>query len=62
MLALFAGSYNKEDFGYIIAVLAEFERTNPCLNSCEVCKHRRACADVQRLLKYARSKLKEEFV
>nr|DAJ97164.1 MAG TPA: hypothetical protein [Caudoviricetes sp.] len=39
MLALFAGSYSKEDFDYLIAVLAEFERDNPCLNSCEVCKH-----------------------
>lgn len=59
MIALFAGPYTKEDFAYIINVLAKFERSVSCLSSCEACKHRHACADVQRLLKYSRAKLSE---
>lgn len=59
MIALFAGPYTKEDFVYIVNVLAKFERSVSCLSSCEACKHRHACADVQRLLKYSRSKLSE---
>lgn len=59
MLALFAGSYDKEDFDYLVNVLAKFDQSVSCSSSCEVCKHRRACADVQRLLKYSRSKLNE---
>ena len=59
MIALFAGPYTKEDFAYIIDVLAEYERSISCSSSCKVCKHRHACADVQRLLKYSQSKLSE---
>lgn len=59
MLVLFAGPYAKEDFAYIVDVLAKFERSTSCSDSCEACKHRHACADVQRLLKYSRSKLDE---
>ena len=59
MLALFAGPYTKEDFAYIVDVLVKSEKSASCLDSCEVCKHRQACADVQRLLKYSRSKLDE---
>lgn len=59
MLALYAGPYTKEDFAYLADVLAKSDRGTSCLSSCEVCKHRRACADVQRLLKYSRSKLNE---
>ena len=59
MLALFAGPYTKEDFAYIINVLAKFEKSVSCSSSCEACKHSHACADVQRLLKYSRSKLNE---
>ena len=59
MLALFAGSYDKEDFAYIVDVLSQAERSTTCLASCETCTHRHACADVQRLLKYSRSKLDE---
>ena len=57
MIALFAGPYTKEDFAYIIDVLAKSERSTSCSSSCEACKHRHACADVQRLLKYTQSKL-----
>ena len=57
MIALFAGPYTKEDFAYIIDVLAKSERSTSCLSSCETCEHRHACADVQRLLKYSQSKL-----
>lgn len=59
MIALFAGPYTKEDFAYLIDVLAESERSTSCSSSCETCKHRHACADVQRLLKYSQSKLSE---
>lgn len=59
MLALFASQYTKDDFGYLVNVLAKFDQSVSCSSSCEVCKHKRACADVQRLLKYSRSKLNE---
>lgn len=59
MIALFARPYTKEDFAYIINVLARSERGTSCSSSCKTCKHRHACADVQRLLKYSQSKLSE---
>lgn len=59
MLALFAGHYTKDDFVYLVGILAQFDQSVSCSSSCEVCKHKRACADVQRLLKYSRSKLNE---
>nr|DAF13640.1 MAG TPA: hypothetical protein [Caudoviricetes sp.] len=59
MLALYAGPYTKEDFAYLVNVLAKSDSSTSCSSSCEACKHRRACADVQRLLKYSRSKLNE---
>lgn len=59
MLALYAGPYTKEDFVYLVNVLAKSDSSTSCSSSCEACKHRRACADVQRLLKYSRSKLNE---
>lgn len=59
MLALFSSRYTEEDFAYIVDVLAKSERGTSCSDSCETCKHRHACADVQRLLKYSRSKLNE---
>ena len=59
MIALFAGPYTKEDFAYIIDVLAKSERSTSCSSSCKACKHRHACADVQRLLKYSQFKLSE---
>ena len=59
MLALFASRYIKEDFIYLVDVLAKFDRSPSCSDSCETCQHRHACADVQRLLKYSQSKLNE---
>ena len=59
MIALLAGPYTKEDFAYIIDVLSKSERSTSCFSSCETCKHRPACADVQRLLKYSQSKMSE---
>lgn len=59
MLALFASRYTKEDFVYLVNVLAKSDQSASCSNSCEACKHRHACADIQRLLKYSRSKLNE---
>ena len=59
MLALYAGPYTKEDFFYFVNVLVKSDSSTSCSSSCEACKHRRACADVQRLLKYSRSKLNE---
>ena len=59
MLALFASHYTTEDFAYLVGILAQFDQSISCSSSCEVCKHKRACADVQRLLKYSRSKLNE---
>lgn len=59
MLALFASHYTAEDFAYLVGILAQFDQSISCSSSCEVCKHKRACADVQRLLKYSRSKLNE---
>ena len=59
MLALYAGPYTKDDFAYLVGVLSRSDQSTSCSSSCEVCKHKRACADVQRLLKYSRSKLNE---
>lgn len=59
MLALYAGPYTKEDFAYLADVLAKSDSSTSCSSSCEACKHKRACADVQRLLKYSRSRLNE---
>lgn len=59
MLALFSSHYTKEDFVYIVDALVKSGKSVSCSSSCEVCKHRRACADVQRLLKYSQSKLNE---
>lgn len=59
MLALFASRYTKEDFVYLVDVLAKFDQSTSCSDSCETCKHRHACADVQRLVKYSRSKFDE---
>lgn len=56
---MFASQYTEEDFAYIVNVLAKFDQSVSCLSSCDVCKHKHACADVQRLLKYSRSKLNE---
>ena len=59
MLALCAGPYTKDDFAYLVGVLSKSDQSVSCSSSCEVCRHKRACADVQRLLKYSRSKLNE---
>lgn len=59
MIALFAGPYTKEDFAYLVGVLTKSDKSTSCLSSCETCKHRHACADVQRLLKYSQYKLSE---
>lgn len=59
MLALYASHYTAEDFVYLVGILAKSDQSVSCSSSCEVCKHKRACADVQRLLKYSRSKLNE---
>lgn len=59
MLALFASRYTKEDYVYLVDVLTKLDQSISCPNSCEVCKHRHACADIQRLLKYSRYKLNE---
>ena len=59
MLALYASHYTAEDYAYLVGILAQFNQSVPCSSSCEVCEHKRTCADVQRLLKYSRSKLNE---
>lgn len=59
MLALFASRYTKEDYVYLVDVLTKLDQSISCPSSCEVCRHRHACADIQRLLKYSRSKLNE---
>lgn len=59
MLALYASRYTIEDFAYLEGILSKSDQNASCSSSCEVCKHKRACADVQRLLKYSRSKLNE---
>lgn len=59
MLALYAGPYTKDDFAYLVGVLAKSDQSTSCASFCAVCKHKRACSDVQRLLKYSRSKLNE---
>lgn len=60
MIALFSSRYTKEDFAYIVDVLAKSETSISCSDSCASCMRRHACADVQRLLKYSQSKLNEE--
>ncbi len=55
MLALYKGAYTTADFDYLIAILRGLPHENQCTTSCDSCNCRRACADIERLLKYSTS-------
>ena len=59
MIALYKGAYTLDDFDYLIAILRGVNNPNACTTSCYTCKCRRACADVERLLKYSARKRHE---
>ena len=59
MIALYKGSYTVEDFDYLISILRGIPNDYACSTSCDTCKCRRACADVERLLKYSDRKKRE---